>query len=264
MGFYLHCAVVRTADDAEAGLMLAVARALPVTRAQRITAPFAGIVAAYEPRERREHAVAAALAAGASEDDADEAGYAAEEDGFAPLVRAFPHLRFAVIEVECFGGTCVYRGYIVGPGERVSVAMSGSAHQQLLAALGAVDPPWYFAPFTRGFFEHGEAASGPPRRQVLCHVAGTLRGVALVAVVVLRPPWQIHSASERHAILGYGDHDLWLSLNVIDDQVDLQVASHLGVDATVPLITELVDTLCGHGELSATDPGGAVVRRWSV
>lgn len=264
MSFSLHCAVARTADDSEAGAMLAVARALPVTRAQQITAPFSGIVAAYEPRERREHALAAALAAGASEDDAYEAGCAAEADGLEPLIRAFPHVRFAVIDVECFGGICVYRGYIVGPGERVSVAMSGIAHQHLLAALGAVDPPWYFAPFTRGFFERGEAASGPPRRQVLCHVAGTLGGVVLVGVAVLRPPWQIHSASQRHAILGYGDHDLWLSLNVIDDLVDLQVASHLSVDATVQQVTELVDTLCGHGELSATDPGDAVVRRWSV
>ena len=68
MGFYLHCAVARTADDAEAAAMLAVARALPVTRAQPITAPFAGIVAAYKPEEMREHATAAALASGASEE----------------------------------------------------------------------------------------------------------------------------------------------------------------------------------------------------
>ena len=264
MGFYLHCAVARTADDAEAAAMLAVARALPVTRAQPITAPFAGIVAAYKPEEMREHATAAALASGASEDDACEAGCAAEEEGLDPLVRAFPHVRFAVIDVECFGGHCVYQGHIIGPGERVSVGTSGIAHQKLLAALGAVDPPWNFAPFTRGFFEHGEASSGPPRRQVLCHVAGMLHDLVLIGIALLRPPWQVHSASDRHAILGYGDHDLWLSLNVIDDGVDLRVASHLGVEATVQQINDLVDTLCGHGELRATDPAGAVVRRWSV
>jgi hypothetical protein len=141
---------------------------------------------------------------------------------------------------------------------------SGIAHQQRLAALGAVDPPWNFAPFTRGFFEHGEASSGPPRRQVLCHVAGTLHDLVLIGIALLRPPWQVYSASDRHAILGYGDHDLWLSLNVIDDGVDLRVASHLGVEATVQRINDLVDTLCGHGELRATDPAGAVVRRWSL
>lgn len=193
MGFYLHCAVARTADDAEAAAMLAVARALPVTRAQPITAPFAGIVATSRRRRcggGREHDGGRA-GLGASEDDACEAGCAAEEEGLNPLVRAFPHVRFAVIDVECFGGRCVYQGHIIGPGERVSVGTSGIAHQQLLAALGAVDPPWNFAPFTRGFFEHGEASSGPPRRQVLCHVAGTLRDV--IGLALLRPPWQVHT-----------------------------------------------------------------------
>jgi hypothetical protein len=264
MSFFLHCAIARTTDEAEAEAMLAVARALPVTRAQPITAPFAGIVAGYDPGERREHAYAAALASGASEEDASEASCSAEENGLDPLIRAFPHVRFAVIDVECVGDLCLVGGTLVGPGERVSVARSGSGHQQLLAALGAVDPPWYFAPFTRGFFDHGEAAPGPPRRETRCTVEGSLGDVVLTAVLLLRPPWQIHSVSERHAILGYGDDDLTLSLNVKGDLVALGVASHLDVDATVQAITELVDTLCGHGELRATDLDGTVLRRWSV
>jgi hypothetical protein len=263
MGLQLHCAVARVDGDTAEQILVFV-RGTRFIQARRITEPFAGIVAGYDATAAQETVYEEQIAAGVNEDDASEAGADAFWNGLDPLVAAFPHVRFAIIRVDCFGGTCRYDGHTTGPGEHVQVASSHDAHQRLLAALGAVDPPWYFAPFTRGFFERGAPPPGPQRRQVRCWISGTLRDAPLVGVALLAPPWRVANASERHAILVHGDDDLHLSLNVVGDALDLRVSSHLEPEPTAARIAELVEMLAARGELVLRDAGGAVVRQWTV
>lgn len=255
MGFHLCCVVARVEGDV-ADRILAVASTVRFVRARRITEPFAGIVAAYDEEVAQETIYDEAIAAGATEDDASEAGAQARWDTLEPLAAAFPDVRFAQIHADCFGGTCMYHGHTSGPGDPVR-ADGHDAHQRLLAALGAIDPPWFFAPFTRGFFDTGEPPAGPQRREVRCSVAGTLRDVALVAIALLRPPWRVTIATERDAIIMYGDDDLWLSLNAAGE---LRASSHLEPEPTAAAIAELVDALAATGELVLRDAAGTVLR----
>ena len=261
MGFQLRCAVARIADDDEASQLIELARTGGIA-AHRLREPFLGIAAAYDPAELRDR-----LRDELADGDDDDEIYERAEAVLDPLVAALPAHRFAIIDVDCFGGTCLYRGYTAGAGDHVQVATSSHGHQQLLAAIGVVDPPWYFAPFTRGFFATGREPEGPRRRATLCHVSGTLQAIpialATTCAALVARPWQVISASERHVIIGHDE--LWLSLHAAGKALELRVTSYVDPATTRRLIDELVGELDGAtAELVASDPDGAPRERWSL
>lgn len=85
-------------------------------------------------------------------ESAQEATYMVA-DGLNEFSKTFPLVRFAYIFADCFGGTCVYSGFVVQNGieiQRVNGERNG--HRKLLREIGF--RTWYhFSPFTRGYFE---------------------------------------------------------------------------------------------------------------
>lgn len=74
-------------------------------------------------------------------------------DGLNEFSKTFPLVRFAYIFADCFGGTCLYSGFVVQDGvETLRVNGERNGHRKLLRDIGFWT--WYhFTPFTRGYFE---------------------------------------------------------------------------------------------------------------
>src|SRR5262245_33190885 len=266
MGFRMRCAVARVEDNALAARMIELARSLPHLTAQRLENPWRGVAIGSDPDDLADRF--------ADDDTAYEAALEAVDGGFDAVFAAYPDVPFACIDADCFGGTCRYSGRTVGPGTAVT-ASGSDAHQQLLAAIGVVDPPWYFAPFTRGFFETGVEPEGPQRRAVLCYVSGTLTGMSIgaatIAATLLAPPWAVTIAMPSSAVLQRGD-DLFASINVsrkssgnpADDALELSASSHVDADTTAGWIEELIDELSVTAELELRDPDQRLLRSWQI
>jgi hypothetical protein len=80
----------------------------------------------------------------------------AVERGLAEFSRDFPEAIFVFIDAECFGGTCIYTGFVAQDGEvrlRIAAEQPGTESlQRLLDPLGVRIEAGYFAPFTRGYW----------------------------------------------------------------------------------------------------------------
>lgn len=75
------------------------------------------------------------------------------EGGLRAWSQAFPDTRFAFIAADCFGGTCLYGGFVCQDGRDVaSCSASSSGHSELLAHVG-LNVEFEFPPFERNFFE---------------------------------------------------------------------------------------------------------------
>jgi hypothetical protein len=76
--------------------------------------------------------------------------------GLVEFSRGFPAATFVFIDADCFGGTCIYTGFVAQVGEvslRVTEAQTGSEPlQRLLEPLDVRLQSGYFAPFTRGYW----------------------------------------------------------------------------------------------------------------
>jgi hypothetical protein len=249
MGFNLYTAIARVDDDREAERMLATARELAATtpvlatmRARRFGEPFAGVIVGFDHLDQLQKVLE------------DDALADAILGAFDPLVAAFPNHAFAIVEVDCFGGTCRYHGRVLRGGEQLAyVASAHDGHQQLFRHLGVADPPWFFAGFTRGYLDSGEEPPGPRRREVLCHARATLADVTIAGATLdamQLAGWRITIATERTLILDADD--VWLSLNDVDGTIQLDASSHVDPERTRTLLVALLDELGAEGELAIT------------
>lgn len=105
------------------------------------------------------------------ETDTDEEYDALDEQVFAfeqaieGISSEFHNLLFVYVHADCFGGTCVYRGFVARDGriqDTVDSVEPGFANlKRLLAPLGvqSVDP---FPPFVRGYWEEHVPSASPP------------------------------------------------------------------------------------------------------
>lgn len=75
------------------------------------------------------------------------------EGSLPDLSTEFPSVAFALIEVECFGGTCLYGGLVYKAG-RVGLRQEPDAygHRRLLEQVGITLTDNRFTPFERGYF----------------------------------------------------------------------------------------------------------------
>lgn len=74
-------------------------------------------------------------------------------DNIASFSQKFPDKSFAYIEADCFGGTCMYEGYIIKNGAKVLEQESTyTGHIPLLQNFEKTYHTEYFEPFTRDFF----------------------------------------------------------------------------------------------------------------
>ena len=67
--------------------------------------------------------------------------------------KKFPEKTFVYVDVDCFGGTCLYEGFIVKNG-KISYCQERAydGHIKLLEKLNSSFRDWNFEPFTRDFF----------------------------------------------------------------------------------------------------------------
>ena len=133
-------------DGDEAAMAAAVSR-WPYCTAKPITTPFRGFgLRTPDPHEAK------------ADEDYEQLVELplAVEGGLAEFSRQFPAARFAFIDADCFGGTCIYTGFVVQQGE-VTLRVEGDkpgteSLGRLLEPLGVRLQGGYFAPFTRGYW----------------------------------------------------------------------------------------------------------------
>jgi hypothetical protein len=124
-------------DGDEAAMAAAVSR-WPFCAAKPVTVPFRGFgLRAPDPDREAE-----------SDEDYErllELPYALER-GLTAFSQGFPAARFVFIDADCFGGTCIYTGFVVQAGEvdlREEAAVAGTESlQRLLLPLGGPASEW--------------------------------------------------------------------------------------------------------------------------
>lgn len=258
MGFYLRCAIAKVDDGGLAARIVTTATELfpPFVRVRRFAQPFAGVIAGYDYVKASETIVERFAEHGyADEDAATEEVEGAVWNHMGELSLAFPDVPFAYVDVDCFGGTCAFGGFVVKDGIRThSEPSSASAHVRLFEQLGVVEPQWHFAPFTRGFMETGIAADEirqPVTFYVHAHWDEPFR-LAAMRAAMLHAPWRVTIQTEATCIVAHGDQFV-ASLNAVDDHVRLDAESYVDLTLTKTLAHELTNDDVA---LEVKDPDG--------
>lgn len=138
---------------ADAPILEAALRRWPGCRGRLITEPFPGIGVAVN-----DHVLTYGGSTEEEYEQAQELAWAIEEE-LVEWSRQYPATRFVFLRANCFGGKCVYEGYVCQDGlirERAKDDKpgDGDALPQLVRALGIeLGVPPYFEPFTRHFFD---------------------------------------------------------------------------------------------------------------
>ena len=104
--------------------------------------------------------------AGAFDADAEEL-----EADLTHWSKHFPQAQLAFIDVECFGGQCVYQGFIFAGGRvlmREDTEEEGPEPlRRLMRYIGVeLDERGYFAPFERSFFEDPQITISPAQETI--------------------------------------------------------------------------------------------------
>jgi hypothetical protein len=89
----------------------------------------------------------------AQDDETYEKTFAIEEQ-LPEFSKNFPEQNFVYVEADCFGGTCLYEGYICKKGEVIFKAKSekDSLIKLMKEIKVKLDKKGHFKPFERGFF----------------------------------------------------------------------------------------------------------------
>jgi hypothetical protein len=272
VGYNLRCAIARCADDAQAARLTAAAvELLPHVSARRFADPFDGVLAGSEYQDVWEACSDdPARFAYASEDEAMGAILYGILDGLPVLSLRFPGVAFAYVDLDCFGGTCLFDGHVVVDGDVVFrlPRAAHSGHVELIGKLG-VKIGWHFPPFARGFLRGGDDEA-PLRRAIAGVIQGQLRGFTLPALTIhlrgeLSPAWQMPIVARDTVILAYADEDLTLSLNAKGGAIDFDGRAHVAPPEAAARIEELLrcfDDLSLGYEVTLSDFDRVPLRRW--
>jgi len=272
MGFQLPCAGVPCPDEGLCErVRSAFAEAFPFAKQRTMRQPFLAAVAGmdcYGVLEAYERNPAAFPFK--SSEEAEEALIVASEERGPALSRAFPGLAFAYVEVDCFGGTCLFSGSVARDGLVVFEQPSSyDGHRAVLAAAGAPLADWDFPPFRRGWFE-GESSSAA-RRGISGSLDGEIRGVrfelaSMTLVADLRPPWKVW-AIDKTWLVRHGEEAVFFSLTELPGAGAIALAgrTHAPLEEAGRLLDAVVESLSsvgGNVRLELRDLGRAAVRRW--
>lgn len=148
MGFQLKLVISsRVSAEERKGIMSAVRERWPFCRGPRDPSAYSNR-AVFAPPELTSYLY----------DDFDEAERVDEmaddvESGLADWSRGFPIVAYALVEAECFGGNCLYRGFCCRNGELVlrHEEFDNDRLIELVRTVG-IETSGTFAPFVRGFF----------------------------------------------------------------------------------------------------------------
>jgi hypothetical protein len=252
MGYALRCAVAKAESPEEAArLHDRIAGYFCHCSTRVFHEPFLGVITGLEWRkvlERFEQHPEAFDYAN-EEEARDDIAYGLEEQ-LAAFSRRTPDRSWAYIDVDCFGGTCLYDGFIARDGEhRYSLAAASQrGHLELLEHLGVTGLNSDFEPFHGGFLTGGSVRIREPGREIDSVVQGRLRGLPLETLRLRLPlslpyPWKASSKGARTLMLESQMQDLSLSINA--ESSDLRIAGHchLPPEMAKGLIDDLVAAL---------------------
>jgi hypothetical protein len=271
VSFQLRCVIATAASSTQARTLLAgLTTDIPHTRGRAFEAPFAGVlVGAYYDELLRAYDQDPTAFAG---EDPDELEWLVPERLGAASCR-FPGKRFAFVDVDCFGGVCMYSGEIIVDGERVGPAIQASAdgHQRLLEQLGVLDPPRVFPPFERGFLAGAEPPARP-HQAIVGALAGWIAGIELARLgpilhVGLDGDWTVQPIGDASLLLIGGADAIATSIHAGTTQHVFGGRSHLVHERVIPLLdvlAELLDDFDLRFEWTLSDAvSEAVIQRWS-
>jgi hypothetical protein len=274
MGFSLRCAIATAAGDDEARRLIEAAMSdLPHVAARRFDAPFDGVLAGVDwQRLLEDYHEDPSRFAYADEDAAHDGIAEGVRQGLPALSRRFPGKPFAYVDIDCFGGTCLYEGCIVIDGSvDATIARSQRGHLELLARLGVGELAWHFPPFERGFLAGGEPSgpAAPVRREILGVVTGSVRGIEIerlgvILVAGLDAPWRVPAAGST-ILLEAGAEDILLSCNRRGEAIEVGGRCHVADRVSIPLLDDLVELLDDFGagyELTLAGFDRVAVRSW--
>ncbi len=141
MSFHLM-AIFAKADKA---LMKEASKRWPEAKCKAIEGPFKGMAIAspYINKADTEEEY----------EKANDVGYDLEEN-LPEFSKQYPETVFVFVEVDCTGGTCLYKGYVCKNGETIAKEKGKGALKPLINHLGIeLNGEQFFEPFKRGFFE---------------------------------------------------------------------------------------------------------------
>jgi hypothetical protein len=245
MGFYLRCAIAKVDEDDLAVRIEQAARELfpPFVKVRRFEFPFAGVIAGYDPNAAHDLVEDFAAHGYSNEEAAYEDAAEGLESRIAELSLAFAATPIAFVDVDCFGGTCMFRGSVVKDGVQIHAEpSSASAHVRLFEHLGVKDPQWHFAPFTRGFMDSGVAsdlARLPTTYYVHARWDEPFR-LAAMRASMLHGEWKVTIMTETSCVVVHGEQFV-ASLHPVDDQVEMRGKSFVDLTLTKTLAHELAD-----------------------
>jgi len=245
MGFYLRCAIAKVDDGDVADRIVQAARALfpKFVKVRRFEFPLAGVIAGYDHNKAHDLIEDFAAHGYADEEAAYEDVAEGVDNRMGELSLAFPETPIAYVDVDCFGGTCMFSGYVVRDGLSThSEPVSSSAHVRLFEHLGVHDPQWHFAPFTRGFMDTGVAsdlARLPTTYYVHAQWDEPFR-LAAMRASMLHAPWKVTIMTETSCVVVH-EEDFFASLHPVDDQVEMRGKSFVDLTLTKTLAHELAD-----------------------
>lgn len=249
MGFHLQCFLVACEDEVEASRILQAGLArFRHTKGRRFREPFAGVIVGLHAQDVLERYQADPSAFDfADEEEAYDCIMGGLEDHLAEFSRQFPQRTFGYVNVDCFGGMCLFHGFAVQDGiQMMRVADSNhEGHLQILKAMGTAHNDWHFEPFTRGFLEGG-STDGPIRRAIMGKLIGFVRGVdtrtlVMALAVGLKPPWKV-CQMDQTLLVEHGEQDVWFSLNPTETgTLELSGQYHAPHDRAIALMKDFLD-----------------------
>jgi len=264
MGFEIRVVIVRGHDDE----LYAALQELPAVIVRKLEPPFEALIAAQVARDADELRERFPQLSFDEDDEAQQERLyeVLHLEDYVALSRRMPDVKFGLVHVDCFGGTCINDAEVRKAGEVIWSERGQSAHQSMFGQLGLPADSWYFAPFTRDFFDGGE----PPAeraRPITCVFKGELEHASItaltIAVQLMELPWRISIADSRNLIVVYGDNDIALSFNSAGDDVTIGGRSHIAAEDTERALAELCEEIEATGadyKVTLSEFGGKHVR----
>jgi hypothetical protein len=249
VGFHLHAAICACDAAAAAEVEAAMRALIPAADVRRMSDPFDGVIAGHVYDSYEDWCVEDAMPALSARLGARPVGF---------------------VDVDCFGGVCMYGGAVRRDGAVAWTAgrASQDGHQRVLAAMGLPASDRYFAPFTRAFWD-GESAPAERRRPITCALRGTVDGPfrPLALALARVDGWRVTIANDTTLVIVCGADDLALSLNDRGGTLELGGRAHVPVAEAIAALDALIadgPALLGRRHaLELTDLDGALLHRWS-
>jgi hypothetical protein len=237
MAYQAVCTLSTAGAATEAKILERMAEQFPYSETRKLVQPFASLICFTDLNNFEAHDLPDA--------DIEEYGDAYTylrlnmRDRVEDLSAMFPQDTFVYIEVDCFGGTCEYSGFVCTKGKKTSVeSASQTAHVRLLQAIAPDYTSIYFEPFSRDYF------------RIKGRIKGEISGMSMAGLwLALKTDWPNYykGASELMALLEE-DGVFNLTFEVAADKIEVKGVTFDDDTKTIAKVQSLLEeSLVGMG-----------------